>query len=93
MNPNFTVSVFCITLFLGIISLGCQIYVSRQLKKAGEKVRLPIGRHSWLTPFVLGWQYAKQLEIMDVMVFWSFILGLTFVGMIVTVFAIVPISS
>jgi hypothetical protein len=89
MNANFVLSIFCITLALGIISLGCQIYVSGQLKKAGEKVSLPIGRRSWLTPFVLGWQYAKQLEIVDVMVFWSFILGLTFIGILVTVFAVV----
>ena len=93
MNPNFVVSVFCITVVLGIISLGFQIYVSRQLKKAGEKVSLPIGRRSWITPFVLGWQYAKQLEIVDVMAFWSFIIVMTFIGMIVTVFAVMPASS
>ncbi len=93
MNANLVVSIFCITIFLGVISLGCQIYVSRQLKKAGEKVSLPIGRRSWLTPFVLGWQYAKQLEIVDVMAFWSFTIALTFVGMIITVFAVLPASS
>lgn len=93
MNPTFVVSIFCITLALGIISLLCQLYVSRQLKKAGEKVSLPIGRRSWLTPFILGWQYAKQLEIVDVMIFWSFILGMTFIGMTVTVFAVLSTPS
>jgi hypothetical protein len=93
MNATFTLSVFCITFALGIISLGCQIYVSRQLKKAGERVRLPIGRRSWITPFVMGWQYAKQLEIVDVMVFWSLIIGMTFIGMFVTVFALASIPS
>ncbi len=92
MNANFVVSVFCITVVLGIISLVCQIYVSRQLKKAGEKVGIPLGRRSWITPFVLGWQYAKQLEIVDVMVFWSIILGLTLIGMIVTVIAVLSVS-
>jgi hypothetical protein len=42
MNANFIVSIFCITLALGIVSLLCQLYVSHQLKKAGEKVSLPI---------------------------------------------------
>jgi hypothetical protein len=93
MNENFVVSIFCITLAFGVISFGFQIYVSRQLKKAGEKVSLPIGRRSWITPFVLGWQYSKQLEIIDVMAFWSFILVLTFIGMIVTVFAVLPASA
>jgi hypothetical protein len=93
MNPNFVVSIFCITLALGIVSLLCQIYVSRQLKKAGEKVSLPIGRRSWITPFMLGWQYAKQLEIVDVTAFWSFIITMTFIGMIVSVFAFLPAAS
>ena len=93
MNPNFVVSIFCITLALGIVSLLCQLYVSRQLKKAGEKVSLPIGKRSWVTPFMLGWQYAKQLEIVDVMAFWSFIIAMTFIGMIITVFAFLPAAS
>jgi hypothetical protein len=88
MTPGILVPVFCITFVLGLISLICQIYVSRQLSKTGTKVGLPIGRRSWITPFVMGWQYSKQLEIVDVMVFWSIILGMTFIGMIVTVFAL-----
>jgi hypothetical protein len=48
---------------------------------------LPIGRQSWIAPFVIGWQYAKQLDI-DVMVFWSVILGMAFIGVIVAVFAL-----
>jgi hypothetical protein len=33
-------------------------------------------------------QNSKQLEIMDVMVFWSVILGMIFIGAVVTVFAL-----
>lgn len=88
MGENIFISAFCITCALGIISLACQIYVSRQLSKAGSKVNIPIGKHSWITSFVQGWQYAKQLEIMDVMIFWSIIIGMTFIGMIVVVLAL-----
>ena len=55
----------CVSLVLGIISFACQIYVSRQLSKTGVKVGLPIGRRSWITPFVMGWQYAKKLDIVE----------------------------
>ena len=88
MSSSVLVPAFCITIALGLISLICQIYVSRQLSKAGAKVPIPIGKRSWITPFVLGWQNSKQLEIVDVMAFWSIILGMTFIGMIVTVFAL-----
>ena len=88
MGSSVLVPAFCITIVLGLISLICQIYVSRQLSKAGAKVNIPIGKRSWVTPFVQGWQNSKQLEIVDVMVFWSIILGMTFIGMIVTVFAL-----
>jgi hypothetical protein len=88
MGSNVLVPAFCITIALGLISLVCQIYVSRQLSKAGAKVNIPIGKHSWITPFVQGWQNSKQLEIVDVMVFWSIIIGMTLIGMIVTVFAL-----
>lgn len=92
MGSNVLVSAFCITIALGLISLVCQIYVSRQLSKAGTKVPIPIGKRSWITPFVLGWQNSKQLDIVDVMVFWSIILGMTFIGMIVTVFALLAVT-
>ena len=88
MVSSTLIPAFCITFVLALISLICQIYVSRQLSKAGAKVNIPIGKRSWITPFVQGWQNSKQLEIVDVMVFWSIILGMTFIGMIVTVFAI-----
>ena len=92
MGSSVLVPAFCITLVLGLISLVCQIYVSRQLSKAGAKVNIPIGKRSWITPFVQGWQNPKQLEITDVMVFWSVILGMTFIGMIVTVFAVLAVT-
>lgn len=92
MDATFFVSIFCLTLFLGLVSLGFQIYVSRQLKKAGTKVGIPLGKRSWIAPFVLGWQYAKPLEIVDVMVFWSFILGLTFVVGTIMVFGFLSMA-
>jgi hypothetical protein len=92
MDATFLVSIFCLTLFLGLVSLGFQIYVSRQLKKAGAKVGIPVGKRSWIAPFVLGWQYAKPLEIMDVMAFWSFIIGLTFIAGVVMVFGVVSMA-
>jgi hypothetical protein len=88
MNSGTFVPIFCITVVLSLISLVCQIYVSRLLARAGGKVMIPVGKRSWITPFVQGWQNAKQLEITDVMLFWSVILGLTFMGMIMTVFAL-----
>ena len=88
MGSSILVPVFCVTVVLGLISLVCQIYVSRQLSKAGAGVNIPIGKRSWITPFVQGWQNSKQLEIMDVMVFWSVILGMIFIGAVVTVFAL-----
>ena len=88
MNSGTLVPVFCLTFVLGLISLICQIYVSRLLSRAGGKVNIPIGKRSWITPFVQGWQNAKQLEITDVMLFWSVMLGMTFMGMIMTVFAL-----
>lgn len=93
MGSNILVPAFCMTSVLALISLVCQIYVSRQLSKAGAKVNIPIGKRSWITPFVQGWQSSKQLEIVDVMVFWSIILGMTFIGMIVTVFALLAARS
>ena len=89
MDPNIFLSILCVTLLSGLISLGFQLYVSRQLKKIGEKLGIPLGKRSWIRPFVLGWQYAKQLEIVDVMVFWSFLLGLTFIGVFATAFAVI----
>jgi hypothetical protein len=89
MSSNVLIPAFCITFALGFISLGCQIYVSRQLSKAGAKINLPIGKRSWITPFIQGWQNAKQLAIVDVMYFWTAIIGLTFFGMIITVFALI----
>lgn len=88
MSSAMLVPAFCITVALGLVSLVCQIYVSRQLSRAGAKVNLPVGKRSWITPFIQGWQNSKQLEITDVMVFWSAILGMTFIGMMVTVFAL-----
>jgi hypothetical protein len=92
VNPNSFLVIFCLTIVLGLMSFGCQIYVSRQLSKAGAKVSIPLGKRSWITPFVQGWQNSKQLAIGDVMIFWSIILGLTFLGMIVTVFALLALN-
>ncbi len=88
MTATFSLSILCITIVLGMISLGIQIWVSRQLSKVGEKIGAPIGKRSWITPFILGWQHAKALEITDVMAFWSFIVVITFVGMCVSVYGI-----
>lgn len=91
MNPNLFLGIFCLTIVLGIISFVCQIYVSRQLAKAGVTISVPLGKRSWITPFIQGWQNSKQLGIGDVMIFWSIILGLTFVGVIVTAFALLAV--
>jgi hypothetical protein len=92
MDTTFFASVFCLTVVLGLISLGFQIYVSRRLSRDGTRVGIPVGKRSWITPFVLGWQNAKQLEITYVMYFWSFILVLTFIGMGLTVVALLAVS-
>ena len=91
-DATFALSVFCVTVFLGVMSLGFQIYVSRRLRKEGKKIGQPVGKRSWIEPFVLGWQNAKAWEIVDVMVFWSFILVLLVIGMIATVLVFVSVT-
>ncbi len=93
MTASFALTILCITIVLGMISLGIQIWVSSQLSKAGEKIGAPIGKRSWITPFILGWQHAKVLEITDVMAFWSFILVMTFMGMCVSVYGILAVPT
>ena len=82
MQANAILSVICVTFVLALISLCLQIYVSRQLKKAGQKVNWPIGKRSWITPFVAGWQNAKNLEMTEIMIIWSMILAFTWIGVL-----------
>ncbi len=76
--------VFVLTLVLALISWGLQLFVGRKLKKAGVQAGPQIGKRSWMKPFRLGWESADRLEIRDIMIVWSFILGLTVLGVIVT---------
>ncbi|MBN1429094.1 MAG: hypothetical protein JXB07_11965 [Anaerolineae bacterium] len=75
MSAEFFIYSFCATMFLALISLGFQIYMSRRLSKEGEKMPLPIGGGSWLTSFILGWQYARQLGLTEVMIAWTLVVG------------------
>jgi len=75
----------CITAIFSLISLVLQIYVNRQLKKAGLRTRVPVGRMSFFVPLVLGWRHVEELEIMEVMIFWSIILVITVIGVIFSV--------
>jgi hypothetical protein len=63
--------------------MGFRLYIARQLSKEGEKMPSLIGGGSWLTPFILGWQYARQLGLTEVMIAWSIVLGATLIGGIV----------
>jgi hypothetical protein len=70
-------------LVCGLIGWGYQIYVVRKLKSGGYTSGRVIGRFSFLVPLVQGWKYAKELEISDIMIFWSIFLGLTILSGIV----------
>ena len=76
--------VFILTLVLGLIGWGIQISVARRLKKSGIEAGPQIGKRSWIKPFTLGWKNAEELAIQEIMIVWSFILGLTIIGAIAT---------
>jgi hypothetical protein len=76
--------VFFLTLIMALISWGIQFSVARRLKKSGLEAGPQIGKRSWMKPFVLGWKNAEELGIQDLMIVWSFILGITIIGAIGT---------
>jgi hypothetical protein len=79
------VVVFILTLVLALISWGIQFSIARRLKKSGHETGPQIGKSSWIKPFVLGWKNAEVLGIQELMIVWSFIVGLTIIGVIGTV--------
>jgi hypothetical protein len=76
--------VFLLTLVLALVSWGFQIVVARKLKKVGIDPGAQVGRRSWIAPFVVGWKQADDLDIQELMIVWSVILGLTILGVIGT---------
>ena len=89
MSDQAVLGICCMTLVLAIISLAFQLYVGRQLRNHGQEVGIALGKNSWAKPFVLGWQHAAELEIYDVMIAWSIVLALAFIGMFSLVFSLV----
>lgn len=87
------VTSFFVMLVCGIIAWGCQIYVVRKLKKSGYEGGRAVGRSSFILPLSQGWKYAKELEIIDVMAFWSFMLGVTILSGIVLLIAGIPLAK
>ena len=84
LNPDLLVPLLITTILFFLGSFGFQIYVSRQLKNAGKKWNTHIGKYTWLRPYLLGWQHAKELQIVDIMAFWSFLLFMTGAGFFLT---------
>lgn len=87
MTADAVLTLFCATAVIALLSLVLQIYVSRQLRAEGHRVGLPIGKRSFITPFVLGWQNAKALDLTLVMVVWSVILAVSCICVFATAFA------
>ncbi|KAA3646566.1 MAG: hypothetical protein DWQ07_10185 [Chloroflexi bacterium] len=72
---------FLFVLILGAVLWGFQIYVARQLTKLGEEKVEGSGRKRswrWVYTLVLGWQRARDAEIVDVMVTWSILTAIWF---------------
>jgi len=92
MEKTFVISFFLMVM-CGIIAWGCQIYVVRKLKKGGYKGGRVVGRTSFLLPLSEGWKHAKELEITDVMVFWSIMLGLTVISGTVLLISGIPMAK
>lgn len=80
INPDLLIPLVVITGLLIFVNLGFYIYVSRMIKKAGKDSKNFVGKYTWLRYVYLGWVHAKELQIVDIMAFWSFILFLTGVG-------------
>ena len=83
-NEALAMVVFFLTLVLALISWGIQFFVARKLKKSGLEVGPQIGKRSWMKPFVSGWKNAEELGIQELMIVWSFVLGITIIGVIGT---------
>ena len=75
---------FILTVVVALIGWGIQIAVARRLKKSGFDLGPQIGKRSWMKPFSLGWKNAEELGIQELMIVWSFLLGLTIVGAVAT---------
>jgi hypothetical protein len=81
------VAAFVMMVFLGIIMLGLQFYVTGKLKKAGIDTGFTLSRHAWARIFSLGWQNAKQLGIEDIMTVWGVLLTFSLIcGGIVAIY-------
>jgi hypothetical protein len=88
-TDNLLLQFFCGTLVLGLVSLGFQIHVSSRLRKEGQQIGIPLGKSSWIRPFVMGWKYADQLGILTVMAIWSLALGFALIGVFATAYLLI----
>lgn len=87
------VASFFIMLACGLVAWGCQIFVTRKLKKGGYEGGRVVGRSSFILPLAQGWKYSKELEIVDVMAFWSFMLGVTVLSGITLIISGIPMMK
>jgi hypothetical protein len=83
------VSSFFVMLVGGLIGWGCQVYVAGKLKKSGYEGGQIItrSRTNFLVPLIEGWKHQKELGISGIMIFWSFMLGLTVLAGLVLIIA------
>jgi len=84
--------VFLFTLIFALISWVIQIFVSRRLKKLDLQPGAAVGKRSWLRPFILGWQTLDETGMEFIMTLWSVILGLTILGMGLTVYLFISLN-
>ncbi len=91
-NEALAMVVFFLTMILALISWVIQLFIARKLKKSGLETGPQIGKRSWMKPFVLGWKNAEELRIQELMIVWSFILGITIIGVIGTALLFVSIN-
>ncbi|MGD8633597.1 MAG: hypothetical protein PVF85_08525 [Anaerolineales bacterium] len=91
INETLALLIFLITLIFALIGWVFQIIVARRLKKSGIDSGVQVGKRSWITPFILGWKNSEALGIDVLMTVWSVILGITILGVILTVYFFVSI--
>jgi len=85
MNNTAVMILSFASIALSLTSLGCLVYVL--IKMYGEKgiMHALLGFFCCqLYPFIWGWIHASQLEIKDIMIFWSFIVLLSIVLQVIT---------
>jgi hypothetical protein len=91
LRETLALLIFVVTLVFGLIGWVFQIIVARRLKQSGQDPGVQVGKRSWITPFILGWKNSESLGIDLLMTIWSVILGITILGVILTVYFFVSI--